>query len=81
MKVSKLRLICYRNYQELNLSLSDNINIFLGMNAQGKTNIIEAVYYAAIGGSYRTNSDSDLIMWNQDGGSIAIDFQRLGVKS
>ena len=79
MKVSKLRLICYRNYQELNLSLSDNINIFLGMNAQGKTNIIEAVYDAAIGGSYRTNSDSDLIMWNQDGGSIAIDFQRLGV--
>lgn len=81
MKVSTLRLINYRNYAKLDLSLKDNINIFIGMNAQGKTNIIEAVYYASTGSSYRTNTEADLIFWQQTGASIALEFQRLDVKN
>ena len=81
MKVRGLQLINYRNYKELELSLSDTINIFLGQNAQGKTNIVEAVYYAAVGNSYRTNQEADLIQWDAPGGSVKLLFERLGVEN
>lgn len=45
MKIDLLTLYNYRNYNNLNLKLSSNINIFTGFNAQGKTNIIEAIYF------------------------------------
>ena len=47
MYVRSIKLRNYRNYNELNLELSPSINIFLGANAQGKTNIVEAVCYAS----------------------------------
>lgn len=79
MKVNNLKLIGYRNYKELQLDFGENINIFIGKNAQGKTNILESVCYASCGSSYRSNNDSELIMWNKDGSLIEIGFQRLGV--
>ncbi len=79
MKVNTLTLRNYRNYKELTLELSPNINVFLGENAQGKTNVVEAVYYAAMGHSHRTNTDVELIRWEEAGGSIRLDFERLGV--
>ena len=81
MKVRGLQLVNYRNYKKLDLSLADNINIFLGRNAQGKTNIVEAVYYAAVGHSYRTNQDIELIHWEAAGGSIRLLFERMGVEN
>lgn len=80
MHIKSLQLIEYRNYHQLSLNFSNNINIFTGLNAQGKTNIIEAIYYAASGSSYRTNTDGDLIYWNKDGASIKIDFVRKSVE-
>ena len=44
MIVESLSLKNYRNYENLNLSFSDGTNIFYGNNAQGKTNILEAVW-------------------------------------
>lgn len=79
MKVGILKLIDFRNYERLELSLHENLNIFIGCNAQGKTNILEAVYYAAAGSSFRNNTDGELIRWNAPGGSISVEFQRLGV--
>ena len=49
MKIDLLTLYNYRNYNNLNLKLSSNINIFSGFNAQGKTNIIEAIYFSSLG--------------------------------
>ena len=54
MNIKNIILHNYRNYKQLNMDLSPNINIFIGYNAQGKTNIIEAVHFAAIGISHRT---------------------------
>lgn len=79
MKAKSLKLISYRNYKELSLELSSGINIFTGKNAQGKTNIVEALYYAATGGSYRTNTETDLIYWDTPGASIRINFERKDV--
>lgn len=79
MFVRSILLRNYRNYSELSLALDPNINVFLGANAQGKTNIIEAVYYASLGRSHRTHTDTDLIRWQQPGAVVQIDFERMGV--
>ena len=79
MRVNSLKMVNYRNYQELELAFQPALNIFIGCNAQGKTNILEAVYYAACGSSFRGNSDGELIKWNADGGSISLGFSRLEV--
>lgn len=79
MKLNNLKLVGYRNYSELNLDFYDCTNILIGKNAQGKTNILESVCYAAMGSSFRTNNESDLIMWGRPGSSITLHFQRMGV--
>lgn len=79
MRINDLSLHNYRNYNNLNLSFNHNLNIFLGENAQGKTNIIEAIYFAAMGHSHRSNSDRDLINWEKKSSIIQINFERLQV--
>lgn len=61
MFVKELRLINYRNYEALLLAVNPKLNIFVGENAQGKTNVIEAIFLCAIGKSFRTNKDLELI--------------------
>ena len=48
MHITEIFLKDYRNIPELRLNLSDGINIFLGRNAQGKTNILESVYFSSV---------------------------------
>ena len=81
MKVNKIILGNFRNYINLTLNFTQNINIFIGENAQGKTNILEAIYYAAMGHLHRTNTDAELIRWQQDSASISIFFSRLNVEN
>lgn len=81
MKIKNITLHNYRNYNELELHFNNNLNIFIGENAQGKTNIIEAIYYAAMGHSHRNNIDSELIKWDQKKASIKICFERLYVEN
>lgn len=81
MEITSLQLKQFRNYEELALRLEPGLNIFLGPNAQGKTNIIEAVYYAALGRSHRTSKDGELILWEAQGAAMRLSFLRLGVKN
>ena len=81
MIVTKLVLRNFRNYEALTLSPSPGINIFLGANAQGKTNILEAICYASLGRSHRTSRDADLIRWEAEDASVQLAFSRLGVKN
>ncbi len=66
MYIEKIKLLNFRNYIEQEIKFDKNINIFYGNNAQGKTNIIEAVYLSAIGKSYRTSKDKEIININKD---------------
>ncbi|MFC4772440.1 DNA replication/repair protein RecF [Enterococcus hermanniensis] len=66
MKLNKLELRNYRNYDELLLEFPNRLNIFLGENAQGKTNLLESIYVLALTRSHRTNSEQELIGWNDD---------------
>ncbi|MBQ7352212.1 MAG: DNA replication/repair protein RecF [Clostridia bacterium] len=64
MKVTKLTLTNYRNYSNQTIEFVDGINVIIGKNAQGKTNLLESVFLCAIGRSPRTPRDKDLIKWD-----------------
>lgn len=66
MYVEKISLLNFRNFGNLDIKLSPNINIFYGDNAQGKTNFLEAIYLCATGRSHRTTSDKELINFNEN---------------
>lgn len=72
MYIKYLKLNNYRNYDDLSIELSPNVNVFIGDNAQGKTNILESIYYCSIGKSHRTNKDKELIKWDKDNTLISV---------
>lgn len=76
MLIKYLQLMNFRNYTKLNIELSKNVNVFMGDNAQGKTNILEAIYYCGFARSHRTNRDKELINWNSDKALINIYVER-----
>lgn len=65
MLVRGISLCNYRNYKNLQLEFHPSLNILIGENAQGKTNVLESVFYAATGKSHRTNYDDDLVLWGE----------------
>ena len=76
MYINKIKLTNFRNYDEQEINLGKNINIFYGDNAQGKTNIIEAIFLCSIGKSFRTNKESELIKFNKDISSVYIEYEK-----
>ncbi len=63
MFLQSLELQHYRNYQNLNVDFSPQVNIFYGQNAQGKTNLLEAIALLCFGKSFRTKKEAELIEW------------------
>jgi DNA replication and repair protein RecF len=61
MYLSHLSLTNYRNFQDMNLELPSGMVFIFGRNAQGKSNLLEAIYLLVIGKSYRTNIDKELM--------------------
>lgn len=61
MKIQQISLINFRNYQNLNLRIDGLVNVY-GNNAQGKTNILESIFYSAFGMSHRTGNEDDLVV-------------------
>ena len=66
MYIKDLSVLNFRNIKDTKVELSENINIFYGDNAQGKTNFLEAIYVCSIGRSQRTKFDSQLIKFGYD---------------
>jgi DNA replication and repair protein RecF len=63
MWLENLQLQNFRNYEAVDIDFTPGVNIFLGSNAQGKTNLLEAIYALALTRSHRTTNDKDLIGW------------------
>ncbi len=61
-----LRLVNFRNYVDATVLLAPGLNIVVGDNAQGKTNLLEAISFAATGSTPRTPNDSEIILWGAD---------------
>ena len=66
MKVSNLKLTNFRNYHSLELDLNPGINIFIGENGVGKTNILESIYVLALTKTNRDNLDNEMIKFNEE---------------
>ncbi|MGP4107796.1 DNA replication/repair protein RecF [Virgibacillus sp. L01] len=66
MHIEHLQLKNYRNYDHLEVSFDDKINVIIGENAQGKTNLMEAIYVLAFTKSHRTPREKELIQWEQE---------------
>jgi len=70
MIVNELYLDGFRNYSDVKADFCDGVNVITGRNAQGKTNLVEAIYYLATGRSFRSASDKELITFDCDGANI-----------
>jgi DNA replication and repair protein RecF len=66
MYIEHLVLKDYRNYGDLKIEFENKVNVILGENAQGKTNVMESIYVLAMAKSHRTTNDKDLIRWDQE---------------
>lgn len=65
MKIEKLSLKNFRNYSNLDVRFNDKLNLIIGDNAQGKTNILEAIYYLSITKSFLVVNDKNIIKKNE----------------
>ncbi|MGM9583275.1 MAG: DNA replication/repair protein RecF [Phascolarctobacterium sp.] len=74
MKISHLYAVNFRNYEHCRLELASMINVFYGKNAQGKTNLLEAIFYGAFGLSHRTSAEEDLLKLGSEAMAVGIDF-------
>lgn len=79
LRVKDVRLINFRNYDSLSLELNPNMNLFIGKNAQGKTNLLESIYISAMGRSFRTNRDLELIEFNKEQAYVGVNIDINGL--
>ena len=79
MYIESVQLKNFRNYDSLELDLAQGTNIFYGNNAQGKTNILEAIYVCGTTKSHRSACDSELIRFGEDEAHIRMHVSKDGV--
>lgn len=77
MEITSIRLTDYRNYRDQTLDFAPGINVLAGGNAQGKTNMLEAVRLCSIGRSHRTPRDRELIREGTHQARIALKWRKL----
>ena len=66
MFIEQLHIKNYRNYEQLEVQFENKVNVIIGENAQGKTNVMESIYVLAMAKSHRTTNDKDLIRWDTE---------------
>ena len=76
MWIKKIKINNFRNYKSQEINLEKNINIFYGENAQGKTNIIEAIFLSSMGKSFRAKKDKEMIMLGEEKSNIEIEYEK-----
>lgn len=76
MNITKIKLENFRNYTNQEISFNKGINVIYGDNAQGKTNILEAIFLCSMGKSFRTNKDKELIKLSEDFAKINIEYEK-----
>ncbi len=71
MKLLELSVHSFRNIEHLKIKPAQGVNLFWGGNAQGKTNLLESIYYLVTGRSFRTRQDRDVLPWNAPSETVA----------
>ncbi len=68
----------FRNIKEANVDFSRGVNVLLGENAQGKTNLMEAIFYASLGRSFRSAGINEMIMFGERSAEISVEYMKDG---
>lgn len=80
MRVDEITLRHFRNYTAASIPFSPAVNLLVGENAQGKTNILEAIYLSALGTSHRGTDDRDMVAWQEESGAVEVRFVSHGIE-
>lgn len=70
MYIKDIHIKNFRNYKDTKLEFNKNLNLFLGKNAQGKTNLLESIYIMGLGKSFRTNKDQEMIAFGENNSKV-----------
>ena len=76
MEITRAQLTGFRSYEACDLTPCEGVNVLLGDNGQGKTNVLEALYVCCTGRSHRTRQDRELIRWGAEFASVRVDAMR-----
>lgn len=76
MYIKNINISNFRNYKEQKIELQEGINLFIGDNAQGKTNILEAIFLCAIGKSFRAKKEKELVKMGEENSLIEIEYEK-----
>ena len=76
MKINKLQLVNFRNYDHCSVAFDKMVTVFYGKNGQGKTNILESIFYSAFGLSHRTNKEDEMVKFSSEGMAGLLDFAK-----
>lgn len=78
MKIRQITLKNYRNYETCAVSFSPKLNLIIGPNGQGKTNLLEALYVSGFGKSFRTSKDVEWIKLGEEATFIRLEYEKMG---
>lgn len=81
MYVQKLKLENFRNYDELELEFDPHLNLIIGDNGQGKTNLLEAIFMGGFGRSFRTSREREILKFHTDTAYLGVQFYQNGIES
>lgn len=81
MKVKSIKIQNFRNIADISLQFDHEINVICGENAQGKTNIIEALWLFSGAKSFRNSKDNEFIKFGEKNAKISVNFEMLGVEN
>jgi len=65
----------FRNIEQAEVRFDDGINVLVGENAQGKTNLLEAIFYVSVGKSFRVNHASEILRFGEEQAQISLNFR------
>lgn len=80
MIIDTIKLRDFRNYGEMEIHPHPGVNILFGQNGSGKTNLLEAIHYSALGRSHRTSQDKEVVRKGADMGAIGVQLRKNGVR-
>lgn len=80
MVIETLKLRDFRNYSEIELKPHPGVNILFGQNGSGKTNLLEAIHFCALGRSHRTSQDKEVVRKGAEAAAIGVQMRKSGVR-
>ncbi len=78
MKINQIKLKNYRNYETCIVDFSNHLNLLIGDNGQGKTNLLESIYVCGFGKSFRTSKDIEWMKMGSEATTIRIEYEKNG---